>query len=512
MPSADLILYNATVLTLDPQKPMASAVAVLNGHIAWVGATGDASHWKGLDTRAMDCAGKVLAPGFNDAHIHLIALAASLMAVDCSPRAIQSIEEIKERVRQRATRTPAGQWVRGHGYDEFQLRERRHPSRWDLDAVITEHPVRLDHRSGHGCVLNSLALSLVGISSETPEPPGGYIERDEAGEPTGLLLEMNVFVSGRMGHLPEEGQFLGLDKLNTLLLSQGITAVQDATHTNSLERWRMLKSAKDEGKLAPRVTFMPGIAHLDEFLRAGLHYRAGTPDIHIGPAKVMLTATAGALHPSQEELSEQVAHSFRCEFPVAIHAVEAELVEAAIEAIEQASGISPALVARSRIEHCSECPPALLDKIRMVGVQVVTQPGFLYYSGRRYLATVPKERQTWLYRTGSLQRAGVPLAFGSDAPVIPPNPLIGLYAAITRRAETGEVVLAAEGMSLTEALRAYTVGGSFASGQGSSGTIEVGQPADLVVLSADPAGAEPEALLKTRVEATVIGRQVVWEA
>ena len=209
-----------------------------------------------------------------------------------------------------------------------------------------------------------------------------------------------------------------------------------------------------------------------------------------------------------------VVEARRAGYQVAIHAVEVEAVEAVAEALlgTHAPSTGARLHTRDRIEHCSECPPAALERLAGSGVVVVTQPGFLYYSGRRYLSEVAQEVQPWLYRIGSFLKAGLRVAFGSDAPVIDPNPLIGIYAAVTRRAETGEAVGESEGISAQEALRLYTLGGAYAAFQeGDKGSVEVGKLADLVLLDQDPTRLEAEQIRRIKVTLTVIGGRVVWE-
>ncbi|MFQ5861370.1 MAG: amidohydrolase family protein, partial [Dehalococcoidia bacterium] len=203
----DWLFSNACVLTLDPRQPTATLVGLRGRRIAFVGSSDELSRLRGPRTRVLDCQGMTLLPGFEDAHLHLLALASCLRSVDCRPGQVASIGEIVASLRQRAGQTPQGAWVRGWGYDEPLLRERRHPMRWDLDEAAPYHPVRLDHRTGHASVLNSLALRLLGITSDTPDPPQGVIQRDEAtGEPTGLLLEMGEFLSLRLAGYRDQGE------------------------------------------------------------------------------------------------------------------------------------------------------------------------------------------------------------------------------------------------------------------------------------------------------------------
>ena len=509
----DLILYNANVIPLGRDDARAELVAVSNGRISWVGENADLSGLKGPNTKAVDCQGYTLVPGFVDAHCHVLAYASSLMAVDCSPASVGSIGDIQVALRNRGLTTPAGQWVRGAGYNEFYLEEKRHPTRWDLDKALPNHSVRLGHRSGHALVLNSLALSLTGITAETPDPPGGVIDRDwETGEPSGLLLEMNEHIDG-LAPPPDEEQITeGVKLANRQFLSVGVTSLQDATVSNSLARWHAFRQMKERGLISPRITFMISVTHIQEFREAGLALGAGDQGLNVGAVKIVLTATSGTLHPSEEELCDLVLQLHQEGFQVAIHAVEAEAVEAVSKALTQAVEQVPRVGHRHRIEHCSECPPQVLERLKGQGLLVVTQPAFIYYSGERYLFEVPQETQPWLYRVGSLLKAGLSPAAGSDAPVAPPNPLVGMYAAITRRAAAGQTLFPEEMITPLEALKTYTLNGAYAAYQEKDkGSIEVGKLADLVLLDKDPTKIEAEGIKDIKVIMTVLGGEIAWE-
>ena len=500
----DLILHNANVLTMDPRLPRAEAVAVRGERIAWVGSAGDVASMRSPGVRMIDCEGQTLVPGFIDAHAHVLAFAARLLAVDCGARAVSSIGDIRSALRERAAASPPGGWIRAGGYDEFSLDERRHPTRWDLDAAAPGHPVRLDHRSGHAIVLNSAALAAVGIWVDTPDPPGGMIDRDpETGEPTGLLLDMSSFLDGRIPRLSERELEHGVRRADRLMLSRGITSVQDATPSNSPERWDLLARLKRTGSLTPRLTVMAGVEHIGRFLERGLGPGSGDHDMDVGPAKLMLSVDAGRLEPSADELAEAVRSAHEAGFQAAVHAVESEAVEAAAGILDGAF--------RDRIEHCSECPPSVLRKLRGSGIVVVTQPRFIYDSGARYLCQVADDVRPWLYRMRSLQEAGV-VAASSDAPVSEPHPLLGMYAAITRRAESGEVVREDEAVSAEGALAMHTVNAAYAARhEVDRGTIEAGKLADLALIDRDPTAVEPHELLSARVSLTVVGGRVVWK-
>ncbi len=508
----NLVLYNANVITLDASMPRASWVAASRGTIAGVGLGHPPRDLMGLATRAIDCQGGTLAPGFHDAHCHVLAAAAYLLAVDCSPAAVSSIEEIKERIRERAADAPPGAWIRGVGYNDFYLREKRHPTRWDLDAAVSDRPVRLTHRSGHAVALNSRALTLAAIGRDMPDPPIGVIERDGiTGEPTGLLLEMDGYLEGVVPRLSTQEVHAGLRRFNEQCLALGITSLQDATPGNSVERWRLFEGIKERGLLTPSLTLMAGAAHLQGFLQEGFAFGHSSHGMRLGAAKVVATMTTGSLRPSREVLHRMVGDAHRSGFQVAIHAVEMEAVEAAVEAIGSVPQEAGSLL-RHRIEHCSECPPHLADRLGRLGITVVTQPGFIYYSGERYLAEVDADRLPWLYPIGSLKARGVVVAAGSDAPVAPLAPLMGIYAAATRRAESGDPVLSSEAVSVEDAMQMYTLDSAYACfNELVIGSMATGKRSDLALLDRDPTAVHPEELKSTRTLMTIARGEVAWE-
>ena len=511
--NADLLLINARVITMADGDPPARAVAVQGGRIVWVGSDAKAVRLKRRDVRVVDCQGQTLVPGLIDAHCHLLAYASSLMAVDCAPSAVGSIEEIKNAIGQRARETPAGEWIRGAGYDDLSLCERRHPTRRDLDEAAPDHPVRLNHRSGHASVLNSVALNRLGLKCDTPDPVDGVIERDQTGQPTGPLLEMDGYLEGRIPRLTDDELRRGMHALNRNLLSNGITSVQDATQSNSVERWKTIQALKAEGRLVPRVTMMAGLRHLGEFEEAGMEFGSGDEGLGLGHVKMMITGTTGSLQPNRDELASAVASAHRRGFPVAIHAVESDAVEAAVDALVEARGELPTAALPDRIEHFSECPPGTLERLAGSGIVVVTQPGLLYERGGTYLADVPAAIQPSLYRIKAFFDAGSNPAAGSDAPVTPPRPLHAMYAAVTRRARTGETVGPDERISASDALKMYTTNAAHAGCRDAQmGSIEAGKLADFALLDRDPLTVDCEDIRDIRVTMTVVGGRVTWQA
>jgi predicted amidohydrolase YtcJ len=502
---ADIILKNANVITMDHVQPHAELVAVNSDKIALVGDSNALDSLIGKQTRVIDCSGKTVIPGFNDAHLHLFSLVQKLLSIDLSPPAVHSIAGIKDVIRRKAANTPPGTWLRGANYNEFYLAEKHCPTRFDLDEAAPAHPVIITHRSLHACVLNSLGLSLAGISAETPEPPGACIQRDlSTGEPNGILLDM-------FPPLPPftETEFAeGIDLLNRLFLSDGITSFQEATFKNDLNRWQTIQNFINKGKLQSRVTMMTGPETRRQFQEAGMNTGSGDNHLKLGAVKFLLDTNT-----PQDELNSMALECHRAGFQLAFHAVAQSHLETALKALDYVNIRLTVAGRRHRIEHCGECPPNLLKRLKKLGCVIVTQPPFIYYSGERYLATVAPSQLPWLYRIKSPLRNGIIVAGSSDAPVVPNNPLVGIYAAVTRKAESGQALLPEEAISPHQALALYTLNAAYASFEEKiKGSITPGKLADIIILSGDPTTAPPEEIKDIKVEMTMIGGKVVFES
>lgn len=514
MPAADLILTNANVITMDARRPAAASVAVKGGRILAVSGENEPEDLRGPGTKIIDCGGRTVLPGFNDAHCHLFAFIHKLLSLDLSPAAVGSIEDIKAALKKRAEETPPGTWIRGTDYNEFYLAEKRHPTRRDLDEVTPRHPVVLTQRSMHICVFNSLALQLGGIDTTTPEPPGTMIDREPTtGEPNGILYEMLNYVRGNiLPPLSEEALERGAAMAGEYYLAHGITSFQDVSTANSPERWRIYRGWQDSNRLRSRMMMMFGPDNMELIREAGMKPHFGDNRLRLGGVKFILTETTGRLQPPPAELNEKALAAHRAGFQLAFHAVEPGTVEAAVTAIENALKQPPAADRRHRIEHASECPPELLDRLRKLPAVVVSQPPFLYYSGERYLATMTPEAARWLYRFRTFLDNGLVVAASSDSPLVPSDPLVGIYAAVTRRAENGQEVLPEEAVTVAQALAMYTASAAYASfEEKEKGTIAPGKLADMVVLNGDPTRLPLEEIRDIGVEMTIIGGEVVWE-
>ncbi len=502
-----LLIRGANVLTLDPSRPRAEALLAVDGLIAAVGRSADVrAHPAAAAARVVDCGGRTLVPAFIDAHIHLLAAAARLDAVDCGPEAVASIDEIKAGIRERAATTPPGEWVRAGGYDELALVERRHPDRHDLDQAAPDHPVRLVHRTGHACVLNSRALALAGIDNSTPEPPAAYLERDlTSGEPTGLLLEMNDRVNRALPPLSYERLAAACAALDRRLLEAGVTCVQDATATNGPDDWRLFRRLIEERRLSVSLSLMEGLAHLASPAAKGGGRRPRRGGVKLQPREL-----EHELSPGPAEIVALVRRVDAAGRQVAVHAVGRLAIDAALDAF-QALGPARCQTMRHRIEHAGICSPSTAERIARLGVMVVTQPGFLYWNGALIEQRVATADIADLYPLRRLLDAGVVLAGSSDAPVAPAVPLTSLRAAVERRTRSGAVLSPEQRLSGEEALALFTRNAAYALGlEAERGALRRGMAADCVLLSADPTAPAPD-WDRLTLDLTVRAGQVDYE-
>ncbi|HSW57494.1 MAG TPA: amidohydrolase [Dehalococcoidales bacterium] len=512
--SADLILENADIVTCNPLQPKAEALAIKGGYILRVGTQTQISALSTAGTRIINCQGATLVPGFNDAHYHYFATLRRQLSLDLSPATVRSIQDIQSAIRDKIPHLKPGSWITGTGYNEFYLTDKRHPNCRDLDAAAPENPVIIIHRSLHACVLNSTALRLVGISSESEEPPGGLIDRFlDSGEPNGLLFEMLDWVQTRIHSPLSSNEFLaGVEEVNRRNLEMGITSFTDATVTNDRKQYHSFYELVGSGKIKSRVNLMLGFEHMAEAIEIHKEIKQGTRLIKTGCLKIVISNATGRMRPQQTELNRMVLEANQHGFQVAVHAVEKEAVEATATALEYARRNLRGIELRNRLEHCSECPQELAVRLSKLRAVVVTQPSFLYYQGERYLSEIDVQTQAYLYPFKSLIEAGVKVAGSSDSPVVSGHPLTGIHSAVNRLAESGQALLPSERLSPVTALEMFTVNAAFASFEETvKGTLFDGQLADMVLLSDNPLSCHPEKIKEIKVLKTLIGGKILWE-
>ncbi|NQW16479.1 MAG: amidohydrolase family protein [Chloroflexi bacterium] len=479
---------NANVLTLDLDTPTVELLLVQDGLIQSPGAA----------DYIIDLQGATVLPGFVDNHCHLLAMAAWESAVDCGPAHVDSIDGLIALLSGAESDTNSD-WLVGVGYDDLLLAEGRHPFAADLDRVTTDQPLLLTHSSGHAHVANGRGLALLGIIASSDEPDGGTIDRIVAtGEPSGLLLEMGEYISARLPRKTESQQVTAITSSLRQLASFGVTSATDAGHRNDVARLDSFVTASRLMMGAPRLRAMAATG-ID---RSELGEEQA---LLAGYTKVMLTRSGGRLSHEFGDLHRLVVAEHALGAPgIAIHAVEAEAVVLAGRLADVLRAEHPGLPLS--IEHASEASLDTVSAVKRSGVTVVTQPGFVWSRGDRYIAggaaagnaDDPYPMRRWL-------DANVPVAYGSDAPYGPAEPLTAIQAAVTRRSRTGRLVSGGQAIDIADALRLVTK-----DGDGRQRTLLPGGQADFVVLSDDPLATDPDHVGEIEVIATYVAGRQVW--
>jgi predicted amidohydrolase YtcJ len=529
----DLLLYGGRVITLEDDVREAEAVAVLGGRIAAVGSDRELAPLRESARRSIDLDGGVLVPGFVDAHNHLFLNIYLLTLLDCRVALDSPLISVLETVAGRALETPAGNLIRGWGYADYKVRERRYPTRWELDEAAPDNPVVLIHVSGHHAAVNSAALEAFRISAATPDPPGGRIERDSAsGEPTGVLHESAMHDLSFAGLVLE---FLGMDRDSQLerieqggreYLKCGITSVHDASCLPQI--LKLYQEAERRNRLPVRLYPMPLLDWSRPLLDAGVCTGFGSDRLRVGPIKVMSdgslsgrtaavsepyrnTPGNGMLTMDQDRMNESVREIHEKGFQAAIHAIGDRAVEQVMTAFEQVIPRGSGNPMRHRIEHAGVLDPVLIRRMAERDIVVATQPRFLFEQGDGFLASCGADRIQRVYPFRSLLESGIRVAGSSDCPVVSHEPLLGIRDAVMRRTEAGEVLAPDERLTPEQALRMFTIEAARASfEEDRKGSIRTGKLADLVVLDQDPLSVEPEQIGTVGVRMTLLDGEVVY--
>jgi len=533
MAKATLIYKNGTILTMDEAAPKAEAIAVgRDGRILAVGSESEVGNLAGRETRTIDLRGRTLMPGFFDCHLHLLWLGINLGHVDLSSPPVREVEDIVRLLRARLAAQPDLTCVQGNRYDQNRLPNALHPTRHDLDRVSTEVPVRIVHTSGHAAVVNTVALKMLGITRDTPDPIGGEIEHGHDGEPTGVLLETASWANLER-ILPEVSTAESVEALgraNGYLLQRGITSATDAnTLPDDVETF---KRAVFREILQPRTNLMIGWA---EVVKQAGEGAIPTPQdlaiegidwhhLNIGQAKLfsdgaITTRTCWLTEPfrdmpdnygipihPEDELRELIRLAHNAGWQIATHAIGDKAIDVVLSAYADAQRDHTRPKPGHRIEHCMLLDSGLIARLRRQNVWSVGQPEFLSRLGDAYVLALDEERANRLSPYATLDRQNVAQAFSSDCPVVPGAPLDGIRAAMERKTASGRVLNAKECLSAEASLYAYTAAPAFASrADRDRGTLETGKFADFVVLTADPTAVPLGEWEQVQVAATIIG-------
>ncbi|MGZ6346158.1 MAG: amidohydrolase [Anaerolineales bacterium] len=522
------LLFNARIHTLDSSIPLASAMVIDNGSILAIGGDDLSGQLDGGEHENMH--GQVILPGLVDAHIHLQEYAQSLQNVNCE---VDGKDEILQRVMDRVRQTPPKEWVRGHGWNQNTWGG-EYPKSSDLDGVAPENPTCLTAKSLHAAWVNSTALDLAGITSSTPDPINGMIQRDDHGNPTGVLFEAAIILVEAV--IPEptpENLAKNFQQIIPSLLRMGLTGVHDFDKRTCFQALQLLHG---RGDLHFRVVKSIPVELLPQATALGLRSGFGDDFLRIGSVKFF---SDGALGPhtgamfepyvdepknrgilimDQEQLFEQGVMAVNCGLGLAVHAIGDRAIHevldgfARLRSFEHEHGL-PAF--RHRIEHVQTIHPKDAGRLAELNIIASMQPTHApsdMIMAERFLGERTKYSYAW--KTQSLH--GARLAFGSDAPVENPNPFLGLHAAVTRQRVDGspgkEGWIPEQRLTIDEAIEGFTQGPAYCSGmENRLGKLSTGFLADLIVVETDPFTCDPTDLIRIQPTKTMVGGEWVWQ-
>jgi predicted amidohydrolase YtcJ len=533
-PSADLIITNAKVWTVDKDRPTAQAVAVLGDRIVAVGADAEVETWRGPGTKTIDAGGKRLLPGFNDAHVHLVSGGSQLDAVQLTDAA--SPEEFARRIGERVKTTARGEWIVGGDWDETKWDPPQLPGKELIDRLTPDTPVFVYRYDGHLGLANSVALRLAGVTARTPDPPGGVIVRDAKGNPTGILKDAAMDPVYRVvPALSHEQRVRVVKRALAHAASLGVTSAQDmnpdyadiAVYAELLQR----------GELTTRLYVAPYITGFDDQAKLGIRHAFGGPFLRMGAVKAysdgsLRSSTAyffqpytgqpnnrGLLSDQMHPVSlmrERMLKADAAGLQICTHAIGDQGISIILDLytdVERAHGDADR---RFRIEHAQHVAAKDFDRFAGLHVIASVQPYHAIDDGRFAENRIGHDRSSRTYAFRTFLDHGVRLAFGTDWDVAPLNPMFGLYAAVTRATLDGKNPkgwFPEQKLTLAEAVEAYTMGSAYAEFQEKEkGSITAGKLADMVLLSDDIFAIAPEKIREVKVEKTILGGRLIWDA
>jgi predicted amidohydrolase YtcJ len=524
----DLILHNGNIWTVDSRQPRAQAVAISGGRFTAVGANDEVLALAGGRARKIDLGGKTVLPGFIDAHSHPgYAGARHVTQVDCD---LRSIAAIQQALRERAGKTPPGQWVVGFKYDDTKTSDGRALTREDLDTAVPDHPVYVEHRGGHTAWLNSAAFKAAGVDENTPDPHGGQFDHDAATHRlTGRIRETAADRFAPLLPKPtREDLRTGVRLISKMMSRTGITSVTDAEA--SPEDLGAFQDVRDAGELGLRVYCFIYCDYLDRMIASGVRTGLGDEWLKVGACKMVADGSIsertarvsqpyvgrpsdfGILRLTEEEHYAIARKAHAAGWQLATHANGDVAIDQTLRVYERLQRETPRKDARYRLEHCTIVNDELVRRIRQLGAIPTPFSTYVYYHGEK-MREYGAERLNSMFALRSFVDAGIRPTQASDYPPGPFEPMMALQSEVTRTDMKGNVWGAKQKITLEEAIRVGTMNGAYASfEEKEKGSIETGKLADLVVLGRDPWKEDPSKIVDIPIERTMCGGRWTYEA
>ncbi len=531
----DMVIINAKIHTVDPQKPQAEAVAIKNGKISAVGTMTEIETLITANTKVIDAQGKLVLPGFNDAHLHFISGGQALLELDLN--GCESVAEIQNRLKIAALKTPSGEWITGRGWDHTLFNDGKWPDKSILDAVTTNHPVFVRRIDGHVGWANSTALQHAEISHNTFVPDGGEMITNSDGEPTGIFKESAMgLISEKIPPYTLAQQERALQIALNEAARLGVTSVQD---NSGIESFGLYLKLFEQNKLNVRVCEwmdFDNVKNIDELIRTKQKYDnlAISNRLQVGLLKGFLDGTLGSrtayfFEPYEDDQNtnglpqyslEEVVHMVQKAdsfgFQIGLHCIGSKANWTALTAYQRAIEKNNTLNTRHRLEHAQVLRLEDIPKLAHYNVIASMQPTHCTSDLRWAEKRIGHERSKGAYAWRRILDAGARIAFGTDWPVEPLDPMRGIYSAITRKnIESGQPEngwFPDQCLSIDEAIYCYTMGSAYAEYQEDfKGSITPGKFADIIILSDDIRHSSPEDILSTKIDITIFNGEIIYK-
>jgi predicted amidohydrolase YtcJ len=533
---ADLVLKNGRVLTVDAQDRIVQAVAVKGDKIIKVGTTAEIQSLVGPDTKVIDVNGKVITPGIIDAHFHLMSYGRQVWKgfLDIRYPTVKTLDDLLRVVGERAKSIPAGEWISGN--QGFHIGEAITFDRYTLDKVAPDNPVYLRHSSGQYSVVNSLALKLAGVNKNTPDPFGGKILRNPStGEPTGVLLhypaeDLVLRLAPGYGVISDDQMEEDIKNGQEVCLAAGITSAQDVI-VGSANIAKIYKKVADRNELKVRMyllLYLNTEEQAQAYVQAIKGYKTGmltmggwklaidggfSPGTCLMYDSTLAAAKNAYYHYQPEQLKRIVKLLHDTGLQIGFHIVGDKGTDEALDALEAAMKANPRPDPRHRIEHMCFVKPESLSRIKRLGVVVSTQPQWISWNGDSFRSLTNETEMKNFIPIKSILSAGIPLAFGCDAPAaVAHEPNWAFVGAESRKTLAGYTANSQECITPAEVLRIHTMGSAYAAfEEKEKGSIEVGKLADMVVWSQDITSTDYAQVMGAKAQITIVGGQIVYE-
>jgi len=530
-PAATLIITNAAVYTVDKQHPTAQAVAVIDSRIVAVGSNAEIDSWRSPQTKAINARGKLVLPGFNDAHVHFLQGGAQLDQVNLTDAA--SPEEFARRIGRQVKKTPKGEWVLGGRWDETKWAKPELPTKELVDPLTGETPIFVERYDGHEALANSAAMKLAGVDARTPDVPGGIITRDASGNPTGIFKDAaQELIYKVIPPMSREQRLRAVRRALEHAASLGVTSVQ---HMNpEFADVAAYSELAEKGELTTRMYAVPMETQWQEQAKVGIRRAWGSSFLRLGAVKGCADGSLGSrtaymfepfdddpgnrgllsdeMHPPSA-MRDRLMQADAAGLQLRVHAIGDRAISMILDIfsdIEREHGYHDQ---RFTIEHAQHMAQKDFERFAQLHVIASMQPYHAIDDGRWAEKRLGHQRARYSYAWRSFLDHGVTLAFGTDWPVAPLNPMLGIYAAVTRATLDGKNAdgwVPEEKITVQEAVEAYTMGSAYAEFQEhEKGSITPGKLADMVVLSDDIFHIKPEAIRNVKVETTIVGGKAV---